>query len=176
MKKRTETEYAGSETHAEPYFGVPVATELFVKLGTGSGNDAAADEDKSSLYEVDAWARHADVTSGFGYVAAELPRPSSFELHKAAFAHRAFMLGSLMREATGAIAALLREGYVRLRRANSKKAMMSVSTDKPKGRELRARVAAAFRKMAHAVGEPAAHRATQRFYRSSGMAWTRGLN
>ena len=44
------------------------------------------------------------------------------------------------------------------------------------GRRLRARVAAAFRKMAGAVDARTAYRKTKEFYRSSGAAWTRCLN
>jgi len=47
---------------------------------------------------------------------------------------------------------------------------------KPGRRTLRARVAAAFRRIARAVDERTAHRKTQDFYRSSGAAWTRGLS
>ena len=43
-------------------------------------------------------------------------------------------------------------------------------------RKLRARIAAAFRKIARAVDERTAHRVTHSFYRSSGMAWARSLN
>lgn len=41
---------------------------------------------------------------------------------------------------------------------------------------LRARIAAAFGKIAGAVNERMAHRKTTEFYRSSGAPWTRGLN
>jgi hypothetical protein len=41
---------------------------------------------------------------------------------------------------------------------------------------LRARVAAAFGKIAGAVDARMAHRKTKEFYRSSGAAWTRCLN
>jgi hypothetical protein len=41
---------------------------------------------------------------------------------------------------------------------------------------LRARVAAAFGKIAGAVDARTAHRKTKDFYRSSGAAWTRSLN
>ena len=41
---------------------------------------------------------------------------------------------------------------------------------------LRARVAAAFARIAGAVDAPTAHRRTTDFYRSSGAAWTRSLN
>jgi hypothetical protein len=67
-------------------------------------------------------------------------------------------------------------GYARLRRAHSKETRMSISLGKSKGRKLRASIAAAFRKIARAVDERTAHRVTQSFYRSSGMAWTRGLS
>ncbi|HKU84928.1 MAG TPA: hypothetical protein VJV77_01175 [Casimicrobiaceae bacterium] len=39
----------------------------------------------------------------------------------------------------------------------------------------RARVAAAFRKLAHGVDPHTAGDRTRRFYRSSGMAWSRSL-
>ena len=39
----------------------------------------------------------------------------------------------------------------------------------------RARVAAAFRKLAHGVDPHTAYDRTRRFYRSSGMAWSRSL-
>ena len=39
----------------------------------------------------------------------------------------------------------------------------------------RARVAAAFRKLAHGVDPDTACDRTRRFYRSSGMAWSRSL-
>ena len=39
----------------------------------------------------------------------------------------------------------------------------------------RARVAAAFRKLAHGVDPYTAGERTRRFYRSSGMAWSRSL-
>ena len=39
----------------------------------------------------------------------------------------------------------------------------------------RARVAAAFRKLAHGVDPHTASDRTRRFYRSSGMAWSRNL-
>jgi hypothetical protein len=41
---------------------------------------------------------------------------------------------------------------------------------------LRARVAAAFAKIAGAVDARTAHRRTKTFYRSSGAIWTRSLN
>jgi hypothetical protein len=47
---------------------------------------------------------------------------------------------------------------------------------KPGRRTLRARVAAAFQKIARAVDERTAHRKTVNFYCSSGAVWTRGLS
>ena len=41
---------------------------------------------------------------------------------------------------------------------------------------VRARVAAAFRKLAHGVDPHTASDRTRRFYRSSGMAWSRSLS
>ena len=52
------------------------------------------------------------------------------------------------------------------------------STSRPKRRQwnLRARIAAAFRKIARGVDERTAYARTRRFYRSSGAAWARALS
>lgn len=46
----------------------------------------------------------------------------------------------------------------------------------PSGQDLRARVADAFRDMAHGVDGPAAHEETLDFYRAGGQGWTQGLD
>jgi hypothetical protein len=51
----------------------------------------------------------------------------------------------------------------------------STPSQKRTQRNLRARIAAAFQKIARGVDERTAHEQTRRFYRSSGAAWARSL-
>ena len=73
--------------------------------------------------------------------------------------------GGLVRKATKEII-MIRSNFVPGKPNRSAKRMIAAA---------RARVAAAFRKLAHGVDPHTAGDRTRRFYRSSGMTWSRSL-
>jgi uncharacterized protein YjiS (DUF1127 family) len=76
-----------------------------------AGNDAAYEDRAISRDDVEPWARHALAASGFGDVAtndtASPVRPTSYELHQAALAHRSFILGEIIVAAIRAVGAIV---------------------------------------------------------------------
>ena len=63
-----------------------------------------------------------------------------------------------------------------IRKSATSGARKSMRTPRRSARNLRARVAAAFRDLARGVAEQTARDRTNAFYRSSGTEWTRGLS
>jgi uncharacterized protein YjiS (DUF1127 family) len=82
----------------------PIAPGGFPRAGILHGpaeNDATCELQPAE--EIDAWARHALAANGFGDAAIDA-RPSSVALHRAARAHRSYLLGSLIGAAFAATA------------------------------------------------------------------------
>jgi len=97
MRTQTERDYLSeSEADAPLYFGVQIDSSLFVTLPPSASNDAMHADQASTENDVESWARHAAAANGFGETGANFGVPTSFELHKAARAHRARLLGSVI--------------------------------------------------------------------------------
>jgi len=84
-----------------------------------AGNDPTCDDPADSKREIEAWARRAQAANGFGDAAtvdsATSVWPSSYELHQAARANRAFVLGEMLASAVRAVRVVLRSAYSRYR-------------------------------------------------------------
>lgn len=84
---------------------------IIVQHGT-AGNDPAISED-----DAEPWTPHALAANGYGDLAiadtAASARPTSYDLHQAARAHRAFVLGGIIVAAICAAAAIARSAYTR---------------------------------------------------------------
>ncbi len=172
---KTDLDLTRSEAHARLYFGVNIDSSLFVTLPpAGIGTRRRDQEQLEQGFEAPndtATATNADRP------ATDIGLGASMEAYRVARMQRSQMLRAMCVAAVRAIHATLREGYARLREAISRESTVSRTgrAGSPTRRSLRARVTAAFGKIAHGVDERTAHRKTREFYRSSGAAWTRQL-
>jgi uncharacterized protein YjiS (DUF1127 family) len=98
-----------------------------VILWRGSaGNDATCEDPAISKDEVEASAQHPLAADGFGDGAstdtASFARPTSYQLHQAARAHRSFILGEIIVAAIRAAGAIARRAHARHRQRRQARA------------------------------------------------------
>lgn len=115
VRKSTDAEdLAALEEFAPCNVGTCSDTPSIIVQHGSAGNDPAISED-----DAEPCAPHALAANGYGDLAitdtAASARPTSYELHQAARAHRAFVLGGIIVPAIRAAAAIARSAYTRHR-------------------------------------------------------------
>jgi uncharacterized protein YjiS (DUF1127 family) len=120
MRKSTELESLALFKEVAPRGVISRRDTPIILLRQGSAsNDATCEDPTISRGDVEPWAQHALAANGFGDVAttatASFARPTSYQVHQAALAHRSFTLGEIVVAAIQAAGAIARRAYARRR-------------------------------------------------------------
>jgi uncharacterized protein YjiS (DUF1127 family) len=128
MHKSTDLDSLAALEEVAPR-GVSTCSDTpIVILWRGSaGNDATCEDPARSKDEVEAWAQHALAANGFGDAAitgtASSARPTSYQPHQAARAHRSFTIGEIIVAAIQAAGAIARRAHARHRQRRQARAI-----------------------------------------------------
>ena len=120
MRKSTDLDSPAALEEVAPR-GVSTCSDTpIVILRHGyAGNDSTCEDPAISNDDAEPWARHALAANGFGDVAttnmASSARPTSYEMHRAARAHRSFTLGTIIVAVIQAAGAIARRAHARHR-------------------------------------------------------------
>jgi uncharacterized protein YjiS (DUF1127 family) len=120
MRKSTDLDNLAALEEVAPRGVITCSDTPIVILPRGSaGNDATCEDPAISNDDAEPWAQHALAANGFGDIAttntASSARPTSYELHQAARAHRSFTLGTIIIGVIQAAGAIARRAHARHR-------------------------------------------------------------
>jgi hypothetical protein len=120
MRKSTNLDSSALFEDVAPRGAITRSDTPIVILQHGpAGNDATSEDPAIYKDGVEPWAQHALAANGFGDVAstdtASSARPTSYQLHQAARAHRSLTLGKIIVAAIQAVGAIARRAHARHR-------------------------------------------------------------